>query len=165
MVILGYDYDCYRLHGMSSAREINRPSYICKTVPLYPQDIDIIKKSLVYYFDTLVKFSAEEALPEITKIDLLSECKTIAKAEMNWKVPPRSLSQIPILMRLIIPNLTKSYVRALNSYHEDLTKSMKTISSLCNVNIPLRSTDKDLQLVQEALAKIPDCEYTLDENE
>ena len=42
-------------------------------MPLYPQDIDIIKKSLVYYFDTLVKFSAEEALPEIMKMDLLSE--------------------------------------------------------------------------------------------
>ena len=134
-------------------------------MPLYPQDIDIIKKSLVYYFDTLVKFSAEEALPEITKIDLLSECKTIAKARDELESPPKEPITNSYSYALNNSEFNQVICSALNSYHEDLTKSMKTISSLCNVNIPLRSTDKDLQLVQEALAKIPDCEYTLDENE
>ena len=43
---------------------------------------------------------------------------------------------------------------------------MEKISGLYDdAKIPLSLTNTELQLVKEALTKIPDCEYTSDENE
>ena len=86
--------------------------------------------------------------------------------KITWKVHPRSLSEIPIPMRLIIPNIIELYVQTLKCYLIDLEQSMEKISGLYDdAKIPLSLTNTDLQLVKEALTKIPDCEYTSDENE
>ena len=134
-------------------------------MPLHPQDKEIIKKSLIYYFEALVKFSAEEELPKITKIDLLNECITIGKVrdEVGSLKQPAEDSYSYRLDNLEYNRVVCS---ALKCYLRDLEESTEKISGLYDdAKIPLSLTNTDLQLVNEALDKIPECERTADENE
>jgi hypothetical protein len=133
-------------------------------MPLAQPNRDIIKKSLVYYFQTLVKLSNEVELTEISKVDLLNECRIIAMArdEMErFKDPTQSYTY-----KLDIQEYNRAICSALKCYLKDLEKSMEKISGVHDdAKIPLSLTNTDLQLVNEALTKIPDCEHTPDENE
>jgi len=122
-------------------------------------NIDIIKKSLVYYFETLIKFSGEEELSKITKIDLLNECMIIGKARNELENPSNQSEISPYSYWLNIPEYDRVICSALNCYARDLKKFTENISRF-NAKVPLGFTDKQLQLVTEALKKIPNCERT-----
>jgi hypothetical protein len=135
-------------------------------VPLYPQDKDIITKSLVYYSKMLVKFSFENDLPDVAKVDLINECVIIGKARNELETPPKEPIKDSYSYALNNPGYNRVICSGLKCYLKDLEKSMEKISGLCDdAKIPLSLTNTELQLVKEALTKIPDCEYTSDENE
>jgi hypothetical protein len=48
------------------------------------------------------------------------------------------------------PKYNKVIYSALKCYREDLEKSMKTITSLYNADIPLTLTDEELRLVKRS---------------
>jgi septation ring formation regulator EzrA len=114
----------------------------------------------------LVKFSFEDDLPDLAKEDLMNENVAIGKAKNELERPPKEPIKDSYSYALNNPGYNRVICSALKCYLKDLEKSMEKISGLYDdAKIPLSLTHADLQLVKEALTKIPDCEYTSDENE
>ena len=135
-------------------------------MPLSRADQDIIIKSLVYYLKTLLKFSFEDDLPDVAKEDLMNESVAIGKAKNELESPPKEPIKDSYTYALNNTGYNRIICSALKCYLNDLEKSMEKISGLYDdAKIPLSLTNTDLELVKEALTKIPDCEYTSDENE
>jgi hypothetical protein len=134
-------------------------------VPLLPQDKEIILKSLVYYLKTLIKFSVENDLPEVAKVDLMNEYLAVGNVKNSLESPPKEPIRDSYSYALNNSEYNRVVCSGLNCYLRDLKKSMEDISGLYDAKIQLSLTNTDLQLVKEALTKIPDCEYTPEENE
>ena len=116
--------------------------------------IEIIKKSLDRYFESLSKLSTQEGLSELTKTDLKNECKLLV--EVQSQVEIKTQSPPPYLSLRDNPVYNRVICSALKCYREDLDKSKSNISSLYKADIPLTLTHNELQLVNEALQMIID---------
>ena len=107
-------------------------------MPLSQQDKDIILKSLIYYLKTLIKFSVENDIPEVAKIDLMSECVAIGNVRSELESPPKEPIQYSYSYALNNAEYNRVICSALNCYVKDLEKSMEKISGLYDdAKIPL----------------------------
>lgn len=128
-------------------------------MPLSIANRDIIKKSLVYYSNKVVNFSRVDGLPDIAKKDLMAEYGAIEKAKNELESPPKQPAENSYSHRLDNREYSRVICSALKCYLSDLEKSMAKISELYEgAKIPFSLTNTDLQLVKEALTKIPECD-------
>lgn len=120
---------------------------------LNQEEMQIVKKSLIHYFEILVKLSAEEVLPEITKTDLMNECTTLGK--IRDKVETKTSNQPPYLLMLDNHEYNRVICSALKCYIKDLERSMEKTNGLYGEKvIPFNSTAKEIELVKQTQQQI-----------
>lgn len=124
-------------------------------MPLLPNDKEIIKKSLVHYFQKLDRFSTEEELMEITKEDLMKEFRAIGRTQDELEQPPKYPAEDYYSYSLNDKEHNRVISSALKYYVKDLETSKLKVKELYDDAILLSSTDENLKLANETLKKIP----------
>lgn len=68
------------------------------------KEVQIIKRSMIHYFEVLAKVSADQGLPAITKEGLLNEFTTMVRTQDELEIT--TTNKGPYLTRLDDPNPT-----------------------------------------------------------
>lgn len=121
-------------------------------MPLSP-DKEIVKKSLIHYFETLVKLSAEEELAKTIKTDLMNECFLLGKILED--VEPKTATKHPYLNLLDNSEYNRVICSALKYHVKDLDALMEKANELFGEKIiPFNSTKQERELAEETLQEI-----------
>ncbi len=118
---------------------------------------EIVKKSLIYYFQKLVELSAEKDLMEVSKKDMKNEQAAIIRIQEMLENKRNDQEITNQIYRLDDPELNRVVCSALNCYIRDLRKSTEKISVEYGITTPTISTDEEKKLVEEVRKKIPGC--------
>jgi len=118
---------------------------------------EIIKKSLIYYFQKLVELSAEKDLVEVSKEDMKNEQAAIIRIQETFENKGNNQEITNQIYRLDDPELNRVVCSALNCYIRGLRKSTEKINVEYGMTTPTISTDEEKKFVEEARKKIPGC--------
>jgi len=131
-------------------------------MPLSQIDQEIIRKTLVHYFNALIKQYSAEDLPEIVRVDLMKEYTLVGKARDEMDYKPRNEKEFHESYAYGLNNdeYNRVICSALNYYIQELKDSKKKIRKY-HTKIPMDSIQKDLILAKEALDKITNCNKNL----
>jgi hypothetical protein len=124
-------------------------------MPLSQIDRDIIRKTLVHYFNALSKQFSAEGLPETVRVDLMKEYAMVGKArdEMNYKPRNKKDFHESYAYGLNNDDYNRVICSALNYYIQELKDSKEKIRKY-HTKIPMDSIEKDLILANAALDKM-----------
>ena len=106
-------------------------------MPLSQIDQEIIRKTLVHYFNALIEQYSAEDLPEIVRVDLMKEYTLVGKARDEMDCKPRNEKEFH-----------ESYAYGLNNddYNRVICSALNTISK--NLKIQRKRSESIIQRSQ-----------------